>query len=234
MEKKINYNIGIDVGGSHITAAIVDIDSNLIVKDKIKTIDIDASNSINEVLDSITGLINHVKSSVNNGKFNGIGVAMPGPFEYQRGISAISGLNKYERLFGFNLKQALASEFNLKAKNVFFENDAACFGLGEYWSSDIKPARLICITLGTGFGATFIDNGHVIKNREDTSKNGELWNMPFKGDIAENIFSGRALLAAYEDLSGVKLDNVKELAAAAVRDLAFLPGGGSVQDVALR
>ena len=218
MGKKINYNIGVDVGGSHITAAIVNLDLNIILKESIKTIVVDASASINDVLGSLIALISHVKFDFNNDILKGIGIAMPGPFEYQRGISAISGLNKYDRLFGFNLKQALASEFKLKANNVLFENDAACFGLGEYWSYSIKPERLICITLGTGFGATFIDSGHVIKNRADTSKNGELWNMPFKGDIAENIFSGRALLATYESLSGVKLDNVKELADAAVRE----------------
>ncbi len=218
MENFTKYSIGIDVGGSHLSASIVNYDSNSIIEDSIQTIPIDASASIKEITTCFKNLINHVKASYNNYELVGIGIAMPGPFDYNRGISAISGLKKYDRLFGFNLKQYIASEFNLDPMKVMFENDAACFGLGEYWNSNIKPDRLICITLGTGFGATFIDNGHVIKNREDTSKNGELWNIPFKGDIAENIFAGRALLAAYENISGIKLNNVKELGDAAVTD----------------
>ena len=43
----------------------------------------------------------------------GIGIAMPGPFDYNEGISLIRNLGKYDSIFGVNVRQYLSSEFNL-------------------------------------------------------------------------------------------------------------------------
>ena len=38
----------------------------------------------------------------------GIGFAMPGPFDYVKGICYIRGVAKYENLYGINISEAIA------------------------------------------------------------------------------------------------------------------------------
>ena len=42
-----------------------------------------------------------------SGNIGGIGIAIPGPFDYGNGISLIKDLEKYESLYGTNIKETL-------------------------------------------------------------------------------------------------------------------------------
>ncbi|CAF4206546.1 unnamed protein product, partial [Rotaria magnacalcarata] len=51
---------------------------------------------------------------------------------------------------------------------ISFYNDATCFAVGEAMSIQHKAyQRILALTLGTGFGSTFIDQNEIIKNRCD-------------------------------------------------------------------
>ncbi|HRP57404.1 hypothetical protein, partial [Agriterribacter sp.] len=60
-----------------------------------------------------------------------MGIAMPGPFDYEKGISYITGLHKYEYLYGLNVKELLAAELNIPLGNIRMMNDAAAYLAGE-------------------------------------------------------------------------------------------------------
>ncbi len=143
----------------------------------------------------------------------GIGIAMPGPFDYQNGISLMCNLNKFDSLFGVNIRQYLCKSFDLNPNQITFLNDAACFALGEYKYGSLRESpsqKCICITVGTGFGSTFLDYGGRILTEvtESVPENGWLYNQAFKDGIAEDYFSDKWILKQYEKLTGQKLSKV--------------------------
>jgi predicted NBD/HSP70 family sugar kinase/mannose-6-phosphate isomerase class I len=139
---------------------------------------------------------------------------MPGPFDYANGISLLNGVNKYQTLYGINIKAALESQLDIKANiPVIFENDAACFGLGEGLVGEGSLfEKIIAITLGTGFGASFIKQRQLLKEGEGVPDKGYLYNVPFKDGKAEDYISSRWFIKTYTELSGSKLTEVKEIA----------------------
>src|SRR5687768_16206029 len=98
-----NLIAGVDIGGTHITVCLVDIKENNIIAESSGRAHIDTSLDKDSIIKSWAEVIAeaHKKSST---PINKIGIAMPGPFDYENGISLIRGLHKYESLYGLNVK----------------------------------------------------------------------------------------------------------------------------------
>ncbi|CAF1690411.1 unnamed protein product, partial [Adineta ricciae] len=63
---------------------------------------------------------------------------------------------------------------------ITFYNDATCFAVGEAHRAQNRDyRRILALTLGTGFGSTFIDRNEIILNRNDVPPGGMLWNYPY-------------------------------------------------------
>jgi glucokinase len=156
----------------------------------------------------------------------GIGFAMPGPFDYVKGISYIKGVAKYENLYGVNVMEAVSSGLNVSDDFLIrFMNDASSFAVGEAWvGSASKVSRSLSITLGTGFGSAFIDNKIPIVDGPLVPKLGCIYHLPYEKGIADDYFSTRGLLGRYKDETGIMLPGVKELAEMA-------PGDKTVMDL---
>ena len=69
----------------------------------------------------------------------------------------------------------------------------------------------MAITLGTGLGGCFVENGKVINKGNNVPENGEIWNLPYKNGIAEDAVSLRGLLSNYKELSGNQLNEGLDL-----------------------
>jgi len=152
--------------------------------------------------------------------YQGIGFAMPGPFDYVKGISYIRGVAKYENLYGINISDAVS--VNLGIQDGFlirFMNDASSFAVGEAWQGSASGFnRSLSITLGTGFGSAFISDRIPIVDGPEVPKLGCIYHLPYKDGIADDYFSTRGLLSRYKKLTGKELSGVKELSALAVTD----------------
>lgn len=121
----------------------------------------------------------------------GIGLAFPGPFDYQAGISRMQDLRKYEAIYGINLREAIQSwltEWGFSELPIVFENDATCFALGEYHQQK-NVHRGIYITLGTGCGSSFIANQQVVKSGYGLNQMGMIYDVPFKTGIIDEYLS---------------------------------------------
>ncbi len=211
--KSVAVVLGVDVGGSHISSALVSAAGDVLPESFCRKRVHAKSDSCNEIFDQWMDVLNESLSKLNGHTLTGIGVAMPGPFDYAHGISLIEGVDKYHALFGINIKAALETRLAIKGLPIVFENDAACFGLGESAAAQTTGSKkIIAITLGTGLGATFISNGELVKHAEEVPQDGVLYNTPYKDGIAEDYISTRGLLKAYADLSGQALSEVKEIA----------------------
>ena len=186
-----------DVGGSHISAAVChkrDYRLGPVVRANLP--EEQAGNAFIDVLESLGKRAGEGVEGVEGAEF-----AMPGPFDYDKGISWMK--HKMPYLYGVNVSEALAARFGWKATQVRFLNDAAAYLLGEVGAGAAKGVkRVVCFTLGTGVGSGFAVDGHVVTEGHGVPPGGEIWNVPYEDGIVEDQISTRALQKSYKDRKG--------------------------------
>lgn len=203
--------IGIDVGGSHVTVSVIENDAVHEIPKRSVRKDINSEENATVIISAIGSCINEIVNE--NESIEAVGIAFPGPFNYDKGVSEIVGVGgKFESTFGVHLKQSLQNIIKLKTVPFVFANDADCFAEGAYFRLKLKSKRAVFLTLGTGFGSAFMVNGNVVKQHLDIPETGAFYNQPFQGNIADDCFSVRWLLAEYKHLSGESATSVKEIA----------------------
>lgn len=208
--KKINMAddsivIGADIGGSHITAARVNLARKQLIDASLVRSPVDSLAAAPEVIAQWAYCI---KAAAGGNFFSKICLAMPGPFDYEAGICLIRNQAKYPMLYELNVKKLLAEELNLAAGDIYINNDAACFLQGEVFCGSMRGFdKAIGVTLGTGLGTAIYENG--------LARSADLWNMPFKESIAEDYLSTRWFLKYYAAVSNNTIYGVRELVALA-------------------
>jgi glucokinase len=215
-----NIAIGTDIGGSHITCAAVDLISGKILKETLTEKSVDNQAPAKVIIDTWANAISSAMSKIPYGQVKGIGFAMPGPFDYVKGISYIRGVAKYENLYGINVTEAISLSLGIQDGFLIrFMNDASAFAVGEAWAGSASEYnRSLSITLGTGFGSAFISNRIPIVDGPEVPKLGCIYHIPYRDGIADDYFSTRGLLNRYKVLSGKELSGVKELASLAATE----------------
>jgi glucokinase len=221
---KKNIAIGADIGGSHITCAAIDLDSRKILRESVTGRAVDNQAQAGVIIKTWSEAVSAAMSKVPSGSIKGIGFAMPGPFDYVKGICYIRGVAKYENLYGFNIGDAIAS--NLGTGEDFlirFMNDASSFAVGEAWAGSAKNySRSVAITFGTGFGSAFIADRIPVCDGPQVPRIGCVYHLPYKEGIADDYFSTRWFLKEYRLRTGKELPGVRELAALATEDKVVL------------
>lgn len=204
-----SYVIGADIGGSHITAALVDLASGVVVDDCKFKEPVNAGADAKDILTHWTACISRVLAA--NTEVAAIGIAMPGPFDYPGGISLIRDVAKYESLYGMNIREELTASLEF-SKGIYFENDASCFALGEAWAGEgAGCSRMVAVTLGTGLGGTFLRNNEILREGKGIPPEGYIYHLPYKTGIAEDYISSRWLLNEYHQRTGQRLGEVKNI-----------------------
>lgn len=216
----MSVTIGIDIGGSHISSAAVNNDDLKIIPDTYFSGSVDSKASKEIIIQKWALVINQtIKVLEKNGMIfsnDNIGIAfsMPGPFQYQTGVAMFAGNDKYESLYNVSVSDELLKYLCTKEVSFRFLNDASCFGVGGALKQESKgDNKVVAITLGTGFGAAFLDNKLPVTQGSNVPDNGCLWDKQFKDSIADSYFSTRWFSSEYESITGEKLtDGVKEIA----------------------
>jgi len=212
---KKNIVIGADIGGSHITSAAVDLENLQIIVGSLFSHKVNNKASKDKILESWSKAINQTIKSVDFSGLLKIGFAIPGPFRYKTGIAMFETNDKYENLFEVSITEELPRFLDGNNHELRFLNDATSFGVGVAKMGEAKGSKkVIAITLGTGFGSTFINNGIPQANAPDVPKDGCLWDKPFKDGVADDYFSTRWFIKTYKELSGEEVKGVKEIALA--------------------
>ncbi len=216
----MTFAIGADIGGSHITCQVFDLAKNLPVEDSLVRLQVNSRASEEEILGKWTEALKKAASGREIKSLAGIGFAMPGPFDYREGIAWFEGVQKFDELYGVNVKKALHERLELPADfPIRFLNDASSFAIGEAWMGEAsRYSNIIALTLGTGFGSTFIHNGLPVAGTNGVPEDGFLYHVPFKESVADDYFSTRWFLKAYQQKTGTKPSGVRELAEKASAD----------------
>ncbi|WP_341217101.1 ROK family protein [uncultured Wocania sp.] len=212
--------IGVDIGGSHITSAVVDIESLVIIPETLFTVAVDNKANKEVILKKWSEAINKSITSVSLNARANIGFAIPGPFNYKEGIALFTGENnKFENLYQVSIPQELSKALISATNNFRFLNDATSFGVGVAAMGKAKNCKkIIAVTLGTGFGSAFIEDGMPLVDHPKVPKDGCLWDKKFKDGIGDDYFSTRWCVSRYEALTSIKVNGVKEIAEANTAD----------------
>ena len=168
--------IGVDIGGSHISSAAVNMDTLQPISGTYFNGAVDSKATKEEIFRSWGAVINNTLEKVGTEQLLGIGMAMPGPFQYQKGIALFEENDKYEALYKIDVGEEFPQYLSNKNLPLRFLNDASSFGLGGSLTSEMKNAKkVVAITLGTGFGASFFKDQVPVVNGDDVPEGGCLW-----------------------------------------------------------
>lgn len=141
------------------------------------------------------------------------GVAVPGPFDYQAGVAHYHGVGKFAALDRVDVGAELTGRIRPAPSGLRFLNDASAFGLGAWWRAPapVRRGRLVAVTLGTGVGSAFLDAGTVVEDDPRVPPEGRADLLTIDGRPLEDTVSTRALIARYAALTGTRVGGVREL-----------------------
>lgn len=193
--------IGIDIGGSHITCMAVRPANREILTELCVRKVVDSQGDSEGILGTWADALGRCLSYFPAGMPEGIGFAMPGPFDYLKGIALFSGVKKYDALYNVNIRDEMRKRLSLPAGlPVRFMNDATCFAVGEAWLGKASEFhRTMAITLGTGFGSSFLINGIPLESGNEVPESGCIYHLPYQDGIADDYFSARWFEKVYNE-----------------------------------
>jgi glucokinase len=144
--------IGVDLGGSHVTAGVVSDDGTIHGQFEQDLDDLQFDKVIEVLVERIGAAMKAA-----GGEVAGIGIGSPG------NIDARSGAVLYSPNFGWEnapLGEALRKRFSLP---VYVGNDARCATLGEYtFGAGKNTKNFVLLTLGTGIGGGIVADGELV------------------------------------------------------------------------
>jgi len=144
--------IGVDLGGSHVTASVVTEDGTIERQHEMDLEDLAFKAVVEAVCETVDLALNDARNEV-----IGIGIGSPG------NIDPKSGTVVYSPNFGWSnapLGEALRAHFKVP---VFIGNDARCATLGEYTFGTGRGTKdFVLLTLGTGIGGGIVGDGNLL------------------------------------------------------------------------
>lgn len=148
---------GIDIGGSGIKGAPVDLTTGTFAAERVRIPTPGVSTPA-----AVTAVIQQLVDSFDLPKATPVGVAFPAPIHHGV-IKFIANLD--ESWAGVNLEQTLANELGSSITAVN-DADAAGFGEAQYGAAGAAKGTILVTTLGTGIGSALIVDGHLVPNTE--------------------------------------------------------------------
>ena len=212
------YRIGVDVGGTNVKIALVDLDGKIAFSNTVPTrAEMGYEAGVNNIKQAIKDLMQ--ESNQTNKTVEAIGFGLPGQIDYKEGI--VKNLPNIPGWVDIPLAKMIEDEFSIPTR---LDNDVRCADLGELnFGAGKVCENLICITVGTGIGSGIILNGKLVRGAANAA--GEIGHIKMEmnggplcgcGDYGcfEAYASGPAIVTmAKEYISGGKSAKYKEMAA---------------------
>lgn len=138
---------------------------------------------------------------------SGIGMAIPGPFDYQKGVFLME--HKFASVYGRNFRELV----NIPQKvSLVFHHDVNAALLGTVKMLSLQRENVALVTLGTGLGFAYALKGQV-QYAPNGSPARSLWDIPMEeGGILEDYVSGRGVCRAYARMNGETGETARSIA----------------------
>jgi polyphosphate glucokinase len=202
--------VGVDVGGSSIKCALVDLKTGAFLSERV-SVPTPAQGSFDALLDALAAVVGKLP--------NGHPVGLAFPSVIRSGV-ILTAANVNKAWIGQNVAALAAKSLD---RPVVAINDADAAGLAElHFGAGRKiPGTVLVLTLGTGIGTALFVDGKLVPNTE-------LGHVQVAGREAEKRASGHAKIVQNLDWDGWtdQLNMVlQELHALLWPDLIVLCGG---------
>jgi len=190
--------LSIDIGGTLIKYAIMDEEYHIYQEQEEPTLK-GPSLFFGQLLSIIRGAIKEI---------NGIAICLAGFINPETGVN--SDFSVGENFRKYNLKETLSRLFGLP---VLIENDSNCAALGELVAGAAKGCDNICmITLGTGIGGAFIQNGQLYRGSHfKAGEAGQTYvgiRAADRGIACESAGATAALVREVSNMLGQNVDGI--------------------------
>ncbi len=184
----------LEVGGSHVTSALVDPRAPQVLPSTLKRLSIDPAASADTLITTFAHAMAHAGAPTNPRWV----IAMPGPFDYRSGTAWFTGVGKFDALYGLDLCRLLEEALICPLGAVQFVNDADAFAIGE-WRRGVSAGadRCVAVTLGSGVGSSFLAHGVPVSTGPTVPPEGHVYRLRIGDASLEDVVSRRAILARY-------------------------------------
>ena len=211
-----------DVGGTFIKSGIMSADGKLLDGSQ-QTVPVNSDGTKEEICNSLTSAVCQGISLAGYYGYSpaGVGICMPGPFNYNTGISGMT--HKFAAIKDLPLKNVILDALDGLEIPVVFGHDVNTQLYGEMCGGNGQGYSNVClVSLGTGLGFAMANDSRVLQNPTG-SPLVSIWNLPYNGGILEDYASKRGFYKTWEMVTGVR--PVDEMT---VAEMGRLAGEGDV------
>lgn len=192
----------LDVGGTQIKGAVFDEEGNR--KTDITSYPSKSRESADVILDNFAFILRELMNTNPQAEIIGVGMAFPGPFDYEKGICQIQGLNKYDSIYGRALEPEMKKRIpEIENAKFGYLHDIEAFAVGEAWFGEMQDeSKIVCLCIGTGTGTAFLKDKVPQKSGEGVPECGWLYWLPYKDSIIDDYISVRGLERICKEVFG--------------------------------
>jgi len=214
----------LDVGGSSVKSGVV-LASGEVIAGPYRE-ELDSAGPAEPVLAVLAASLARLLPAAAGGDVRGVGVSMPGPCDYERGVPLMRGLGKFDALYGLDL----AAEVTARAAALAglpwrWLNDAQAFALGELrFGAGRGAARAVFLTLGTGCGSAFAVDGRLVTAGEGVPEGGFVYPLEHEGSAVDELLSARGVLRRWREVAEER--GVDPRSATTAREVGLLADAG--------
>ena len=192
----------LDVGGTFVKSVVATLGGELLPNTET-SVPINSDGTREEIELSFATVVANGKAiaEYNGYVLAGVGIAFPGPFDYNTGISYMT--HKFAALEKLSVKEFFHSLPEIGADMpVVFMHDVTAAVLGELNFGAAQGYNNVAIvTLGTGLGFSHTANGE-IQYSAMGSPSVSIYNRPYRDGVLEDYASKRGFLRAYAEVRG--------------------------------
>lgn len=174
---KVKQYTVLDIGGTSVKAAVMNIKGEILSEEKIPTPE-QGSGEIYDLIREIVG-----RNRVEYSNISGLALSIPASVDVE--TSHVSFAGAVTDFVGTKVKEELA-DLDLP---IEVENDANCAALAERWQGNATDTdSFLCVTVGTGIGgAIHLENG-ILHGQDGMGGEFGLMLLSHQGDI-EDLFA---------------------------------------------
>lgn len=184
----MRYLIGVDLGGTNLKVALLDLKGG--IREKVSVLTKQGKEAVlRQIVETVEEVLE--KTEVKKSAILGLGLGTPGLIDSIHGI--VYGLTNIRGWRNVALKEYMERNTGFP---TCIDNDVNLMALGELMCGAGRGVKnLVCLTLGTGVGGGVIIEGKLY--RGSTLSAGELGHIPVSVDGPRCICGGYGCLECY-------------------------------------
>ncbi len=181
------FGLGIDLGGTNMRLALVDLAGKIRAQTKTLT----PTEGLDALCNSIEAAADQMfkASGIQGGSWNCLTIGIPGVVHPRTGLVRLAVNLPY--LNGVRLGEYLEQRFGAA---VLVDNDVNLAAIGEWLAIGEEIKDFVFLSIGTGIGMALVLDGKI--RRGATGSTGEVGNLPVSGSVSttlEEVIGARVL-----------------------------------------